>query len=181
MAAKPIPRTSVAGKVRLEPFHQDCAGLVAGWVRDAREAYFVAPRTAPPLTAEKVRAWRRPGCEPLLLVAEGSGEAVGYGELNMLSGVPGVFWLGHLLIAPQRRGCGLGRELTRRLLERAFTLRGARRVTLVVFPENTRAIACYRAAGMHPDGYETHYFPVYRTRARLLRLAAMRAQFNQRS
>jgi ribosomal protein S18 acetylase RimI-like enzyme len=60
------------------------------------------------------------------------------------------------------------------LLHRAFHLRGARRVSLVVFPENRVAVACYRAAGMHDDAFETHYFPAYRRRARLLRLAATR-------
>jgi RimJ/RimL family protein N-acetyltransferase len=173
MAVEPAPQRVLPGAgVHLEPYRRCYAPLVAGWVRSALETYWLAPRTPPPLTAVKVQGWIRPGREPLVLLAVGSGEPVAYGELNVLNGGLGAFWLGHLIVAPEQRGRGVGRELTLHLLRRAFRLRGARRVTLVVFPENKQALACYESVGMRPDGYETHTFPLYRRRARLLRLAA---------
>ena len=72
-------------------------------------------------------------------------------------------------------GRGLGTHLTRLLLERAFNQQGARRVTLVVFPENHRALACYRAAGLREAGAEMHYFPPCDRRVRLLKMDIVRA------
>ena len=85
------------------------------------------------------------------------------------------FWLGHLIVDPRQRGRGLGTHLTRLLLERAFNQQGARRVTLVVFPENHRALACYRAAGLREAGAEIHYFPPCDRRVRLLKMDIVRA------
>jgi ribosomal protein S18 acetylase RimI-like enzyme len=78
-------------------------------------------------------------------------------------------------VDPRHRGRGLGRQLTRLLLRRAFHRYGAWRVSLVVFPENAAAIASYRAAGMYEDGYERHYFASYSRRKRLLRMVATSA------
>lgn len=170
MATVPI-ESSVRTGLRLAAFAPKDAALVASWVRDAREAYWLAPRTPPPLTPEKVLEWQSPAGQALLLVEPPQDLAVAYGEVNPLGGRAGEFWLGHLLVAPDRRGQGLGRVLTRLLLQRAFERLGARRVTLVVFPENHGAIACYRAAGMHFDGYENHYFPARGELVQMVRMA----------
>jgi RimJ/RimL family protein N-acetyltransferase len=156
--------------LRLEAFQPAAAERIVSWVGGAQEAYWLAPRTAPPLTVEKVRSWAHPLHEPLVLV-DGEAAPLGYGELNVLAGGDRVWWLGHLIIDPAHRGRGLGTELTRRLLLRAFQQRGASRVTLVVFAENTAAIASYRRAGLRFDGYESHKFPAYGRCERLMRMA----------
>jgi len=171
MAVEPVAIPSSA-VLRLEPFRPECAPRVASWVRDEQEAYWIAPRTPPPITAGTVLSWSSPARRALLLMQTGQSAPLGYGELNLLDAVQGSYWLGHLLIDPQRRGCGLGRALTHLLLQRAFSHLGARRVCLVVFEENAAAVACYRAAGLHPDGHEWHYFAPYQRRARLMRMVA---------
>jgi len=148
--------------------------LIVTWVQDAQEAYWLAPKTRPPLTPTSVVRWRQPDHDPYMLLAPEREEPVAYGELNRMTAPPRHYWLGHLIVDPAWRGRGCGVQLTRLLLREAFEMRGARRVTLVVFPENRRALACYRAAGMHDDGYEWHSFPVFGTRECLVRLAAMR-------
>lgn len=97
---------------------------------------------------------------------------VGYGELNLLNDARREFWLGHLIIDPAFRGMGLGVRLTRLLLRRAFVDHAASCVSLVVFPDNAAAVACYRAAGLYPSGFEQHAFEAYGTRERLLRMSA---------
>jgi len=157
---------------RLVPFEAPWAALVASWAVDARETYWLAPRNAPPLTAAEILRWHTPGHTPYALLAEQRATPVGYGELNVMSSGRRRYWLGHLVIDPAERGRGLGVALTRKLLEEAFVRRGAREVSLVVFPDNVAAIACYRAAGMHDDGYETHEFAAYRRVETLLRMVA---------
>jgi RimJ/RimL family protein N-acetyltransferase len=174
MAAVPIRTKPQIVRARLMPFEDEHAARVASWVLDEREAYLLAPRTLPPLTAEKVRDWAGPGRQQFSLVESGRKRPVGYGELNVLRTEERHFWLGHLIVDPRRRGRGLGTRLTRLLLERAFNQQGARRVTLVVFPENRRAVACYRAAGLGEAGFEVHYFPPYDRQVRLLKMNVVR-------
>ncbi len=174
MAIAPVTTTSATGAPALRRFDCRNAALVASWVGDAREAEWLAPRTAPPITAEKILNWQEAGRQPFELVREDVA-VVGYGELNILRSRPHEYWLGHLLIDPEQRGRGLGTALVRLLLERAFNWHAARRVVLVVFTDNKPAIAAYRAAGMRDDGYESHYFAPYQRDVRLLRMDARNA------
>jgi RimJ/RimL family protein N-acetyltransferase len=172
MAAWPdTPRVTPAS-CWLEVFQPQWAALVVSWVQDEREAYWLAPKTPPPLTTAEINGWRVAGHEPYVLMPVADRPPIGYGELNTMNGGRRSYWLGHLIVDPAQRGRGCGVQLTKLLLREAFLRRGARRVTLVVFPENRAAVACYRAAGMHDDGYEAHEFAAYRRHEFLLRMAA---------
>jgi RimJ/RimL family protein N-acetyltransferase len=174
MAANPMNRRELALPCGLLPFEPQWAELVISWVRDAHEAYWLAPKTPPPLTPAHLSGWQAPGHTPYVLSQPASRDPIGYGELNRFERGQRQYWLGHVIIAPLARGRGYGVALTRLLLEEAFERRGARRVSLIVFPQNHAALACYRAAGMHDDGYEWHSFPAYGTREYLIRLVARR-------
>ena len=174
MAVEPIRKARADCSLRLDSFDPALADVVASWVRDEHEARLLAPATRPPLTARRVLDWAGPGREPLSLWEPDVAGPIGYGELNVLHNRRREFWLGHLIVDPVHRGRGFGTWLTRLLLRRAFSRKNARRVTLVVVPENEPAIASYRAAGMRPDGHETHAFPASDDRIRLLRMVATR-------
>jgi len=156
----------------LRPSSHSYASLIASWVYSVEEAYWLAPKTPAPLTEAHVRAWRKPGHEPLALFNGREAQPIAYGELNVLSAARGEYWLGHLIVAPQHRGNGWGRCLTELLLERAYRRHAARRVSLVVFPENERAIGCYHRAGFREEGYEEHELRHYGRLVRLLRMSA---------
>lgn len=157
---------------RLVEFDPAWAEHVVRWVRDERESYWLAPKSTPPLTAREILGWRKPDHHPYMLVLPARAAPIAYGELNRLSGARRCYWLGHLIVDPEYRGQGWGVALTRALLDEAFQQRGARRVTLIVFPENTRAVACYRAAGLREDGHEWHTFTAHGRRECLIRMAA---------
>ena len=166
---------------RIAAFDGLWAGMVATWVRSKPELFWLAPRTEPPLTASKVRDWRRPGGYPLMWVpaggvelpvpAEGTGDAspIGYAELNPMRGRLDQYWMGHVLLQPASRGCGLGVRFVAALLDWARDDLRAERVSLVVFPNNAPAIACYRRVGMTLVGEEYHTLPRMRSKCRLLR------------
>ena len=170
IATRERPMAVIAGTYR-----DGDAATLASWVRSAQEAFWLAPRSRPPLTADVIAGWGEPGGERLVLRDALGHELVAYGEVNPLSRGRQSYWLGHLLVDPDRRGLGLGREITRSLLRHAFEQRDAQRATLVVFRDNIAAIACYANAGMNADGYETHSFPAYHREERLLRMAMMRS------
>ncbi len=154
--------------VPLEPAH---AALIAAWPRSADEAYRWSPRSQPPITPETIARWGRPGHEQHCLVDASSSALLAYGELNVLDLRSASYWLGHLIVDPQRRGQHVGVQLTRALVRRAFQRYAARRVCLVVFSENAAAIGCYRSAGFRDDGYEPHDFPAYGRCELMLRMS----------
>ncbi len=156
---------------RLSAFRPTDAPIVASWVTNDLQALWLAPRTPAPITPAAVRGWRGWNVRQYCIRDAEDGPPIAYGELNTLNMLRGHYWLGHLVVASDRRGQGLGRLLTESLLDKAFGELGARRVVLVVFPENLAAIACYRACGLCDEATEIHFLPPYRRDAALLRMA----------
>jgi [ribosomal protein S5]-alanine N-acetyltransferase len=61
-----------------------------------------------------------------------------------------AFWIG--LFVPGLRGRGLGKQITRLILDWAFADLGLHRVELEVLASNQRAIRCYLACGFREEG-----------------------------
>lgn len=70
---------------------------------------------------------------------------LGFGQLIRQDAA--TMHLGRIIIAPEFRGQRLGQTLCRRLIDHAVTRRGARRITLRVYPDNVAAIRTYHAIG----------------------------------
>ncbi len=155
--------------LRLEPFTRLHAPTIAAWVKTEQELRWLAPSTAPPLSADKVLGWLKPGWGAFLLVEEGDPIPIGYAELNPMRRDPGHLWIGHVILRPDRRGQGLGKRFVGRLLADAFSRDGVTRVSLIVFPGNTAAIECYRRVGFTFTGEEYHQYGDSERRERLLR------------
>lgn len=143
--------------LQLHPFDALFAPTVAGWVPDA-ELFRLAPSTPPPLTAAKVVGWTKPTDRPLLLFRGDEQTPCGYAELNALRGSRSILWMGHVVIAPARRGRGLGTAFTHRLVHEAFRDPRIERIVLIVLPDNEPAIRCYRANGFRQMSRERHRF-----------------------
>jgi RimJ/RimL family protein N-acetyltransferase len=161
MSISPSPvRTELIrdGLYCLTRFHPAKAERVASWAPTAHDLFWLAPKTHPPLTAEKVLAWSLENACPMLFYRDLEPEPLGYLELNPMPGEPRHLWMGHCIIDRDRRGEGLGRLMIALLLRFAFEHRQAHRVSLVVFPDNLGAIRCYRACGFENAGTQTKYF-----------------------
>lgn len=165
------------GQHYLALFDNAMAEIVAGWAPSENELFWLAPKTAPPLTASKVIAWIAPEGAPLLFHRHGEDRPLGYLELNPMPGDFGHYWLGHCVIDPAWRGLGLGRQMIRTCLELAFRYRRAQRVSLVVFPENSPAIRCYGYAGFVIAGDQYKHFPTTGRQHRMLQMTIDRSRF----
>lgn len=55
--------------------------------------------------------------------------------------------IGFIILDPEQRGCGKGKEMLKIALKYAFEIYGANRVSLGVFENNEPAYNCYKAAG----------------------------------
>lgn len=150
------------------PFRRHDADRIATWVASPRELFHLAPSTRAPLTRQKVLDWPRPGGTPYTY-GEAGRPIVAYGELNPMRNDALHYWLGHIVVAPELRGTGLGSRFLCELFDTAFTDFAARRISLVVFPENDAACRCYERVGMRCCGEEFHTFSTDGPRFRLLR------------
>jgi ribosomal protein S18 acetylase RimI-like enzyme len=159
-----------ADGLHLAPFKPGYAAVVVGWVRTEDELRRLAPSTPPPLTAEKVSRWRKVGGEALVAFENRDSCPVAYGELNSMRYESGHLWLGHVIVDPARRGRGIGRRFVASLLNEAFFERAARKVSLIVFPDNAAAVRCYESIGFCRAGEEHHRFAAGGPLQRLLRL-----------
>jgi RimJ/RimL family protein N-acetyltransferase len=167
-----MPSDTVTGQryLRLKPFRQRFASVVARWVQTPEELRLVAPGTEPPLTAAKVGRWKKPAGQALVLVRDGEGEPIGYGELNPMRSDRTHLWLGHVVLSPRERGNGIGQAFVRALVSYAFERLTANRISLIVFPDNQPALRCYRRVGFEDVGEEYHDFLTRGQKHRFLRL-----------
>jgi RimJ/RimL family protein N-acetyltransferase len=82
---------------------------------------------------------------------EHAGRCIGSAQLNVDADQHCARYSVGIFAAPLR-GRGLGREITRLVLEWAFGPLGAHRVELQVLASNERAIRCYEACGFRHEG-----------------------------
>ena len=130
--------------------------ILQSWIRTPADLRWLAPNTSWPLTAEKIMEWTVRGGEAKVLRSLSDGGIAGYGEVNSFDRRSRETWIGHVIIAPGRRGRGLGFALVEGLLRHAFEFLKASRVSLIVFPENAAAVNCYLRAGFRVVGSERH-------------------------
>jgi RimJ/RimL family protein N-acetyltransferase len=139
-------------------------------VESDEELLWLAPSTVPPLTVEKVTAWKKPNGEAFLLTCENDPLPIGYGELNPMRHEPDHLWLGHIIVSPPYRRQGTGQAFIQAMLDHAFHRFFASRVSLIVFPANQAAVRCYRRVGFMVTSEEYHRFGTTGKMQRLLRL-----------
>jgi RimJ/RimL family protein N-acetyltransferase len=157
-------------KGRLSSFERFYGPVILGWVGSDQELFWLAPRTPPPLTVEKIEGWTGANGYPCLLWGDDARVPVGYGEINHMPHDGSHWWLGHLIVAPRQRGQGWGQRLVMALLERGFVDLRAGQVSLVVFPENRAAIRCYERCGMRVLGDQYKEFGYEARRYRMIHM-----------
>jgi len=132
----------------LAPFDPARAELVAGWAvgDEVVRAWCAAEGDSVP--ADVVAGWSEADdVETFLFTEPPSDGPVAYGEL-WLDDEEGEVELASLLVAPERRGRGVGRALVTALVEQARRAHPELpAVILRVRPENQQAIRAYAAAG----------------------------------
>lgn len=130
--------------MELRPYQAGDAEVVAGWPRSAGEVWQWCSRRSVP--AEVVAGFAaQPGVAAYGLVDDGA--LVAYGELWVDDDESEVE-LARLIVAPARRGRGVGRRLATALVGEALRHHAA--VFMRVHPDNAAALRSYAAAGFTP-------------------------------
>jgi ribosomal protein S18 acetylase RimI-like enzyme len=129
--------------VRLRPFEPADAAVVAGWAA-ATDVRQWCSRTT--VSTSDVAGWvGQPDVEAYGLLDGGA--LVAYGEL-WLDDEESEVELARLVVAPARRGTGIGRRLVAGLVERARAHHPE--VFMRVHPDNAPALRSYAGAGFVP-------------------------------
>jgi ribosomal protein S18 acetylase RimI-like enzyme len=129
--------------VKLVHFDPARAAQLSGWARSPGEVAAWCSRTEAPVPPEVIAGWGAAPDVTAYGLVDGD-EFVAYGELWVDDDESEVE-LGRLIVAPDRRGRGVGRRLTAALAEAARRVHPA--VFLRVRPDNEPALRCYAAAG----------------------------------
>lgn len=72
---------------------------------------------------------------------------IGHFILEYLDREKKNLWLGFVVLKPEKRGNGLGKEMVRLAAKYAFTVAGAEKMTLAVFKNNPAAMHVYESLG----------------------------------
>lgn len=130
-----------------QPLASDYAAI-ASWVpNEAAARRWAGPRLSFPFSAQEL---------PALLAVPGGGKVsytlsdetgipFGFGQHWVLQ--PGAVHLGRIIVGPEFRGRGLGRELCVQLISAALQATTATAVTLRAYKDNLAAVALYTSLG----------------------------------
>jgi ribosomal protein S18 acetylase RimI-like enzyme len=130
--------------IRLVEFEERYADAVIGWMRSSREAAEWASLAPADVDRRVFSRWHaEAGVVPCMGVVGDA--ACAYGEV-WEDHDEGEAELARIIVAPHRRGRGIGRQFVSLLVDEGER-RGFSEIWLRVAPENAPAIACYAAAG----------------------------------
>lgn len=174
-----VPLAADLRDLCLTRYSRSHAPAIQSWVRSDRELLWLAPATPPPLTVAKIEDWSRAEQHRFLLWNAPQARPIGYAELDFFSGVRDQMWIGHLILDPQVRGCGVSVTFTAALLGLAFDRFDAQKVLLLVFPENVAAVRSYTRAGFASEGFEQRRFDRNDATYALLRMGLDRSHYRR--
>lgn len=148
--------------LRLRPYRLGDGEKIVTWCKD-REAFYkwsAGILGDYPLTAERFNramANRDNAGHYFPFVVEKDGESVGFFILRQPGEDPQELRFGFVILSPDVRGKGFGKQMLSLGLEYAFRLYGAKKLSLGVFTNNPGAYHCYKAVGFRETGSVSSY------------------------
>jgi RimJ/RimL family protein N-acetyltransferase len=148
--------------VALAPFTAADIDRLIGWVASPDAlGRWAASGFSYPLTRTQVEAHMRKSAENgarIFKVLDQDQSVVGHVELGSIDQLNRSLRIGRVMVAPERRGRGIGVELMRAAFAVAFDQLQMHRVELAVFDFNQAAIACYKRVGFQGEDVRREMF-----------------------
>ena len=141
--------------MKLRPFKPSDASVITSWLKDEYTFLLWSAGRFPsyPLTAEKLifqlESTADPRCLNMTALSE-KDEAIAFLSIRLLPKNDEAR-LCSIVVSDRERGRGLGRQLITAAAEYAFSVLSAKKISIAVFSQNEKAIACYRSVGFRFD------------------------------
>ena len=115
-----------------------------------------------PLTMEQLETYFQTWCVDeengwLMTALDETGNPVGHFIMRLADYEAESIRFGFIIVDPNARGKGYGKEMIRLALKYAFEVLGMKRASLGVFENNPSAKACYEAVGFTAKAYVPDY------------------------
>lgn len=144
--------------LRIRPFKMSDADLVVNWLKEERVfMMWCAAKFKYPLTVEQLQDYKELYEQDefgwIFVALDEAGTPVGHFLMRMADYEKESVHLGFIVIDPEKRDHGYGKEMVKLAVKYAFELLGVRRVTLGVYDTNPRAEQCYKKVGFITETY----------------------------
>lgn len=138
--------------LRLRPYKPSDGAYLMEWLKDERTLHlWRADRFHYPLDQEQLNQYWNDFLEDeqgwIWTALEADGTPAGHFSMRRADYEKECIHMGFIVVNPECRGKGYGREMVNMALEYAFGLLKMKRVTLGVFSNNEAAHKCYLSAG----------------------------------
>ncbi len=143
--------------LRLRPYKKTDGTTLASWVRDARTVDMWKPRRFTyPLTADQLERYyedfARDGNAWIFTALDEEGKMAGHFCMRLADYGKNSVRLGYIIVDPEIKGKGYGRQMLSQALCYAFQILGMQTVTLGVYSDNAAARRCYESLGFKETG-----------------------------
>lgn len=139
--------------IRLRPFKPQDANEVSRWIGEDEKAFmmFTAGRYKYPFEAEEIISrhygFERENDAFMMTALDEFGRVSGHFLFRMLDYERNSVRMGFIIVAPEKRGMGYGKQMICKAIKYAHDTMGINKVTLGVFENNVAAYQCYLACG----------------------------------
>lgn len=154
------------GILRLRPFKNNDALYIKDWCKDEVSFYkwCAGIMGEYPLTAKKFLNLfadrdNNDGIFPFTALADD--KIVGFFSLRCPSQDRNELRFGFVIVSPEMRGKGYGKEMLTLGIKFATEIYGASKLSLGVFDNNEEALRCYKSVGFVENGFVKEYDIMY--------------------
>jgi RimJ/RimL family protein N-acetyltransferase len=154
----------VIDMVRLRPFKVSDFKYLMEWVGDERQfAMWCANKFSYPLTKQQLLDYKEMYENDeqgwIFTALSDGGKPIGHLLMRKADYSNQSVHFGFIIVDPQFRGNGIGREMVSQAVKYAFEILWVNEVTLGVFDNNPAAHRCYLAVGFQDVTYHSEKFP----------------------
>ena len=149
--------------IRLRPYKKSDSPIICSWLTDEKGFMkWCAGMYTYPMTPQQLDDRYDEFCKDddawFMTALDESGKVCGHLIFRKADCENNSIHMGFIIISPDMRGKGFGKQMLSQALRYAFDIFGAKTVTLGVFANNASALGCYKAAGFTETDTEKECF-----------------------
>ncbi len=148
--------------LRIRPYRKNDSRYIASWCQDVVTFYKwsegrLGDYPVSPERIEQAVSGRIDNEKYFPFTAFDENGIAGFFTLRHLDEKSDELSFGYVIVSPEARGKGYGKQMLRLGIKFAFELYGISKVSLEVFENNPSAYHCYKSVGFKENGNVTNY------------------------